>query len=454
MLISGRVMQISVRKFESGERYVFLLNDDGIPDFWVTHFVSSRLRMNKAWTSIEQYLKDIKHLKLWEAINNRDLFEEIYQGKVLSRKDISDIQEHCRYSMAAFRQRPTDKISDMGKFYLSTVQDKPTVSRQHFLTRIAHIADFLHFIGQEHVKHKATAAKLFDELDVMKKRLKSDLPKARLKKRSLDKLNIPSDAFEDFVEVAKFNSAINPFKNPAIRLRNYIIVQTFYETGIRRSELVALQISDIGSEIDNPTLTVRRRHDNKDDPRKREPTAKTLGRSLPISKELRSLYNSYIKKYRIKTKMSKTHPYIFVSHQGRDGKYHAGEPIEVDTVNKLFNKIKSVNPERFFFIGPHQFRHNTNDKLSEMIDKIRKEVAEEVKRLESAGRLEEAKQYAFENTITEQRELEIRAELNGHSSLDSGRSYLKRTAKKQATYIRNKMYEVLKHKAERLGNDH
>ncbi|EKF9435975.1 hypothetical protein O1C18_001671 [Vibrio cholerae] len=94
MLISGRVMQISVRKFESGERYVFLLNDDGIPDFWVTHFVSSRLRMNKAWTSIEQYLKDIKHLKLWQGINNRDLFEEIYQGKVLSRKGISDIQEH------------------------------------------------------------------------------------------------------------------------------------------------------------------------------------------------------------------------------------------------------------------------------------------------------------------------------------------------------------------------
>jgi hypothetical protein len=64
-------MQISVRKFESGERYVFLLNDDGVPDFWMTHFVSARLRMDKAWTSVEQYLKDIKHFKLWEAINNR-----------------------------------------------------------------------------------------------------------------------------------------------------------------------------------------------------------------------------------------------------------------------------------------------------------------------------------------------------------------------------------------------
>jgi hypothetical protein len=41
-------MLISVRKFESGERYVFLLNDHGVPDFWVTHFVSSRLRMDKA----------------------------------------------------------------------------------------------------------------------------------------------------------------------------------------------------------------------------------------------------------------------------------------------------------------------------------------------------------------------------------------------------------------------
>ncbi|KQH89394.1 hypothetical protein AMR75_13000 [Vibrio fluvialis] len=66
-------MKIEIKKFMSGERYVFLLDDDGMPDFWVTHFVTNKLRKNLTTSSIQQYLKSIKHLKLWESINGRDL---------------------------------------------------------------------------------------------------------------------------------------------------------------------------------------------------------------------------------------------------------------------------------------------------------------------------------------------------------------------------------------------
>ena len=82
------------------------------------------------------------------------------------------------------------------------------------------------------------------------------------------------------------------------------------------------------------------------------------------------------------------------------------------------------------------------------IDEVKQAVLEEVKRLEEQGLHQAAKQYASENTITEQRELEIRAALNGHSSLESGRIYLTRTAKKQAHEIRQKMQATLTNKAE------
>ncbi len=446
-------MKISVRVFESGERYVFLLNDDGVPDFWVTHFVNVRLRMDKAWASIEQYLKDIKHLKLWEKLNNRNLLDEIYQGRVPDRSLIRDIQEHCRYSARAFKVEATSNIVDMSRYYLSTVQDKPTVSHHHFCTRIAHIAEFLYFTGHELVKKKPAAAKIFDDLDRMNRLLKSSLPRARLKKKSTEKPYISDDAFEDFVEVANFNSKYNPFKNEAVRFRNYLMIQTLYETGLRRSELLAIQISDIGSEIGDPRLFVKRRHDSKEDPRMRQPTAKTLGRGVAISEGLRSLFYDYIKRYRVKTRVSKSHPYIFVSHQAKKGGHEAGEPLEQGTVNKLFKKIQAVNPERFMYISPHEFRHFYNDQLSVIIDKKRKEVREEIKKLESMGRHAEARQFANENTITEQRELEVRAELNGHSSLESGRHYLSRTAKREATWIRKRMHEALKHKAGTRSDD-
>ena len=109
-------MKVSVKKFKSGERYVFLLREDGVPDFWVTHFVTQKLRMTKAATSIEQYLKDIKHLKRWEEINGRDLLEEIYNGKVPNRDDINKLKEHCSYQAKVVKDEPASNVVDIGVF--------------------------------------------------------------------------------------------------------------------------------------------------------------------------------------------------------------------------------------------------------------------------------------------------------------------------------------------------
>jgi integrase len=442
-------MKVSVRKFKSGERYVFLLQNDGVPDFWVTHFVTQKLRKDHTSTSIQQYLKSLKYLKLWESINKRNILDEIYEGKILTRGDIRSIKEHCTFHSKVFKvEKSASNVIDMGKFYSKEVQEKPTISRSQYISRIAHVAEFLHFSGQERIKKKPNASKLFDEIDEMKVLLKKDMPKGGLRNRPLDKTGITDDAFEDFVEVSKPNSKYNPFKDSLIKFRNYLIVQTLYETGLRCSELLALRISDIGTDINNPTLDVIRRHDSKDDPRLREPTAKTLERRVPISQDLRDLLNKYISTGRIKTSAAHTHPFIFVSHKEKAGSYQSGQPIIQQTVNKLFDSIKGVNPERFWGISPHSFRHYFNDQLSKRIDEHKKFVTKEVKRLESEGRTEEAKQYAHENMITQQRELEIRAELNGHSSLESGQAYLKRTVKEQAKNIRQMMHEKLKNKAE------
>lgn len=418
----------------------------------VTHFVTQKLRMTHAATSIEQYLKGIKHLKLWEENKGRDLLDEIYNGKVPNLDDIKELKEHCYYQVKSVTEEPANNVVDMGKFHLSKTQDKPTIGKSYYKSRIGYLAEFLHFIGKERVKFKPTAAELFDALDTMKARIKSGKPKGKSKKPSLEKSGIADDAFEDFVEVAKPDAIYNPFKNKVIKFRNYLIVQVLYETGFRCSELLALRISDIGTDTDNPTLSVVRRHDSKDDPRPREPTAKTLGRPVSITKELRDLLNTYIKVHRAETKVGKTHPFIFVSHKDKKGYYQSGNPLIQQTINDLFNRIKSVNPERFWGITPHSYRHYFNDQLSDSIDETKRAVRKEVKRLEHAGLHQAAKQYADENKITKQRELEIRAELNGHSSLDSGETYLKRTARKQAQKIRKKMQAKMKNRVE--GGNH
>lgn len=330
-------------------------------------------------------------------MNGRDLLDEIYNGKVPNGDDVKALKEHCSYHAKVLKVKTASNVVDMGKFHISKTQDKPTISKPQYISRIAHIAEFLHFIGKERVKYKPTAAELFDELDKMKNLLKSGKPKGKSKKVSLDKSGIADDVFEDFVEVAKPDSHYNPFKSPVVKFRNYLIVQVLYETGFRCAELLALRISDIGTETDNPTLSVVRRHDSKDDPRLKEPTAKTLGRAVSITKELRDLLNIYIKVHRADTKVAKTHPFIFVSHKAKERYYQSGQPIIQQTINDIFNNIKAVNLERFWTITPHSYRHYFNDQLSDTIDEEREAVKQEIKRLEKAGLHQEAKQYASEN---------------------------------------------------------
>lgn len=435
---------IKTVKFKNGERYPFLVDENGAPDFWVTHFVTQNLRMSHTRNGIENYLRSIIHLKSWEQINNRNLLDDIYNGKVPSTNDILSIKEHCSLHAKSLKVQTNRKIVNMNKFYM-TKANKPTVSNIQQGNRMAHIAEFIYFIGIERVKHKATASELFDKLHEMHQSFKNN--KLRGGSHSpTDKSGIPVNAFEDFVKVARIDSKDNPFKDDLVKLRNYLIIQTLYETGIRASELLALQINDIGTDIRVPTISITRRHDNKDDPRLREPTAKTLGREIPISSELRDLINMYVYDIRSKEKTSKRHPFIFVSHKVKAGSYESGQPITYQLIVEVIKSIKSVNPEYFFGITAHQFRHYFNERLSDVIDERKREIDAQIERFEEEGKHETAKRYRNEHEITEKRELEIRAQLNGHSSLESGRTYLKRTVKKQASVVRNKMQENLKNK--------
>jgi integrase len=71
----------------------------------------------------------------------------------------------------------------------------------------------------------------------------------------------------------------NPFE-PKVRFRNYLIIRLLLDLGIRRGELLGIRVEDcrLGS---NGTVTVHRRPDDPDDPRKVQPSSKTEARLLP-----------------------------------------------------------------------------------------------------------------------------------------------------------------------------
>ena len=55
--------------FSNGERYPILMEENGLPNYWVTLYVTEKLRTSHTQSAISNSLGHLIHLKLWENIN-------------------------------------------------------------------------------------------------------------------------------------------------------------------------------------------------------------------------------------------------------------------------------------------------------------------------------------------------------------------------------------------------
>ena len=100
------------------------------------------------------------------------------------------------------------------------------------------------------------------------------------------------EAFARLMEVIDPEHPDNPFKDDASATRNRLIVVILAELGIRRGELLGVQVPDI--DWSAQTLTIHRRPDDPHDPRLDRPGAKALTRELAMSGELTELLYDYV----------------------------------------------------------------------------------------------------------------------------------------------------------------
>ena len=80
-------------KFFDGERYPILLDDEGLPDFWVTLFITVIVRPNGGQNTINSYIGAIRHFLLWEEIKGKDVFSEFRQRKFLTPIDAISLRD-------------------------------------------------------------------------------------------------------------------------------------------------------------------------------------------------------------------------------------------------------------------------------------------------------------------------------------------------------------------------
>lgn len=419
--------------FAQGERYPILLDPEGMPDFWVTLYVTNELRPSLKQTSIENSIRHIIHLKLWEQINGRDLILEFRQGRFLSEADLFSLRDHCLLSTRDLREwsqlKSKKNVVKLSASHPSNLRHMESVSKVHAANRIAVIAYFLHFTARALLRKRPNYTSLLSDIDRMKVSILAQQPIGLGNKGAgfdPDSKAPPPEVFEKFMGVIKVDSPDNPYKNPAIRMRNALMFEVLYETGIRSGELLALRIGDVDYNVGK--ISIVRRHDDPFDPRKRQPVAKTLERNVVISIDLARRLRTYVMDMRSKVINVKTPPFLFITHkQGQ----HQGQPIsDTSFRNRILGPAISTNPELFEEITRHGFRHDHNNRISKSIDKnnMLAKVDPTVKHM------------------NEKEEIQVRMDIYGWSSEQTAAIYNLRHTREQANALmRADMDELAKH---------
>lgn len=393
-----------------------MLHDDrGLPLFYPSLFATSQLRNSgAAANTIRNKLSDITVLLRWEKVHNRDLVSEFADLRFLSIADIVSIRDFAKLDMRHVNLiGKSVETATTGDFIESQIANRPTAAtvggQQHY-NRISTFADYLEFVAAVVTQHQSSA-EVAQQIAQMATSIRKHRPRglaARLNE-NIEQKAPSTNLVNYFMEVGSEDSPQNPFKSFGVRLRNAIIFGILRFTGIRRGELLSLRIDqlELGHE---PRIWIRRNHDDLLDTRRHQPVSKTKERLLPIPYSLAAQIQRYIMQERSKIPPARRHPYLLVSH-------HSGEtwgnPLSASALNsQIFNRMRAVDP-RFDQIHPHALRHYFNYELSISIDMHNA-------RTEGSAHLPAA------TPITEARELDIRAYLNGHRSNSTGEHYNRR----------------------------
>ncbi|WP_261370569.1 site-specific integrase [Xanthomonas citri] len=386
-----------------------------MPLFYPTLFATSQLRnAGAAVNTIRNKLADLLVLLRWEQANGRDLITEFRSGRFLTVADIVSLRDFAKLDMRELRsagdvEKERSVVVDFLEARVSSSRALATIGGQQHFNRISTFADYLEFTASVVTQHQ-NSSRTAQEIARMARTIRKHRPRGLAKQRADDSdlRSPPSELVERFMVIGAEGNPRNPFRHPEVQLRNAIIFGLLRHTGMRRGELLSLRLDqfDLGHE---PHVWVRRNQDDKHDSRRYQPVAKTKERPLPLPEMLANQIDRYMLKVRPKIGPARRHPYLLVSH--RKGSTW-GKPLSASALSsQIFSRMRAVD-SAFEAIHPHAFRHHSNYELSVSIDKHNAK--------SRSGEDAEA------SPISEAKELDVRAFLNGHRSKASGATYNRR----------------------------
>lgn len=325
-------MKIEKTLSDDGKKLFILVDDDFriIPEvlqFTKYIYETKKLSIN----TVESYIRDLKIFYEWLQTVGRPFWEVRSQHIPGFMKYVDD--QAGGEKEASSMNRILSTLSSFYRYFSlmgGVISENPVIMVKGMKQREAG-RGFLHHT----IKHKNVI-----DVHYFKRKLFTKLDRKRL--------------YEN--EVILFYETIRSKSetNDALRVRDQLIFQILYETGMRIGELLHLRVMDY--DLPSPdkmtgNIYLIQRSEETDPDRQ----LKTGERTIPVSIHLLELIDQYVTEYR---PYEKNVEHIFVAHKGKN----VGYPMSRNQVEDMFRKISKMCGVK---CTPHSLRHTHASNLAD-----------------------------------------------------------------------------------------
>ncbi len=383
-------------RFRNGERFSVLSRPGGLPVHEVTLYLARFRKRGRAANTIHAVCTTMALLyRELDKAPRIPLLERLRRGEFLTVPEVNRLADAAQYQAGNLSEEDTDASSrpnviDIKKIRMrrkAVVKEVKAVDAANQATRIRYMAGYLEFLADYYGATLPALQKseLARESARVLKAFQGQVPKVSKRSKVGAREGLSKEDQEKLLAIVHPDSPDNPWERGFVRQRNWLIVVLLLATGMRRGELLGLQIGDLDPRL--PHMKILRRADAAEDPRPIQQNTKTNDRVVEVRPAIMKAVWSYIRNNRNKIKAARRFPQLIVADDG--------QPLSPKSIDKMFAQLREAFPGLPVKLTSHVMRHTWNERFSEQAEQMGlTDTVEEKARNEQQGWADDSKSAA------------------------------------------------------------